>query len=168
MEVSIPAGVIPAARVQAPLRRRPRTFHCFPRGERQTRTATLKRPAAFGAAPASLAGSLSIGDCSPARCEQTGDGRGRSTRNSPQRAARVPAGASRLAGSSSEEGGALEARGVTRASLSGRARHACPVHLPLCREQGQAGRLVCANQGGRESPATLCTLPGIRTRTSSS
>ena len=28
------------------------------------------------------------------------------------------------------EGGAIEAHGVTRASLSGRARHACPVHLP--------------------------------------
>src|SRR5579872_361112 len=29
-----------------------------------------------------------------------------------------------------EEGGRLERRGINRASLSGRARHACPVHLP--------------------------------------
>lgn len=44
---------------------------------------------------------------------------------------RFPTGAGTPAGSSSNaEGGALEAHGVTRASLSGRARRACPVHLP--------------------------------------
>jgi hypothetical protein len=32
-----------------------------------------------------------------------------------------------------EEGGRLERHGVTRASASNGARHACPVHLPKCR-----------------------------------
>ena len=79
------------------------------------------RPAVFETAPAALAGSLSRFG-SPARCEQAGDGRGRSNRNSPRRAARFPAGASRLAGSSSEEGGRLERHGVTSASASNGAR----------------------------------------------
>jgi hypothetical protein len=44
---------------------------------------------------------------------------------------RLPSGADTPAGSSSTaEGGAIEAHGFPRASLSGRARHACPVHLP--------------------------------------
>ena len=49
--------------------------------------------------------------CSPARRDQAGDGRGWRTRISPRRAARFPAGASRLAGSSSEEGGRIERHG---------------------------------------------------------
>jgi hypothetical protein len=99
----------------------------------------LIRPAAFGAAPATLAGSLSgKHNCSPARCEQAGDGRGRRSRISPRRATRFPTGASHLAGSSSEEGGRLERHEVTRASASNGAR-------PL------AG-----------SPS-MSTVPGIRT-----
>jgi hypothetical protein len=64
------------------------------------------------------------GSSSPARCEQAGDGRGRSIRISPRRATRFPARASRLAGSSSEEGGRLERHGVTRASASNGAQRA--------------------------------------------
>ena len=72
-------------------------------GERRTRTVTLIRSSAFGAAPATLTGfTHHVG--SPARYERAGDGRGRSNRNSPRRAARFPAGASRLAGSRSDLG----------------------------------------------------------------
>lgn len=61
--------------------------------------------------------------CSPARCEQAGDGRGRRTRiPASLTPTRFPAGASRLAGSSSEEGGRIERLGVTRASGSNGAR----------------------------------------------
>jgi hypothetical protein len=45
-------------------------------------------------------------------------------------AARFPAGASHLAGSSSEEGGLLESQRRNAASASNGARLACPVHLP--------------------------------------
>ena len=62
-------------------------------------------------------------NCPPARREQAGDGRGRRTRiPAPLAPTRFPAGASRLAGSSSEEGGLLESHGVTRASASNGAR----------------------------------------------
>jgi hypothetical protein len=45
-------------------------------------------------------------------------------------AARFPAGASRLAGSSSAEGGLFESHGVIRASASNGAQRACLVRLP--------------------------------------
>ncbi len=59
MEVSSPAPLVGRHWLQSPLPHRRRIFHLFQRGERRTRTATLTRPSAFGAAPASLAGSLS-------------------------------------------------------------------------------------------------------------
>lgn len=59
MEVLSPAPSSDATGFQSPLPHRRRIFHLFQRGERRTRTATLIRPSAFGAAPASLAGSLS-------------------------------------------------------------------------------------------------------------
>ena len=56
MEVSS-RTVLPVARVQAPMRHRPRIFHC---GERRTRIPALVRPPAFETEPAALAGSLSM------------------------------------------------------------------------------------------------------------
>jgi hypothetical protein len=101
VRVSSPAAARTAPGFQGPLPRRRRTFH---RGTRRFRPPPLARPAAFGAAPATRQG-LVPGSSSPARCEQAGDGRGRRIRIPRQLAAtRFPAGASRLAGSSSKSG----------------------------------------------------------------
>jgi hypothetical protein len=166
MEVSIPAGVIPAARVQAPLRRRPRIFQS---GERRTRSPARERRSAFETAPApwrvhSPGAVLRPGVNRPEMAE---DGA-----HDAQRLAtpiRFPSAAGTLAGSSSmAEGAVFETDGVTRASLSGRARRPgrFTFHWVVGRDKRAA--LVRANLAGRESPATLRTLPGIRTRTSSS
>jgi hypothetical protein len=97
MEVSSPT-VLPVARVQAPLRRRPRIFHG---GERRTRTVTLARSFAFEATPAALAGSLSMLALPPdaSRREMAEDGA--HDAHGVTAAARFPAGADHLAGSSS-------------------------------------------------------------------
>ena len=74
MEVSSPT-VSPVARVQAPLRRRPRIFQG---GERRERSPARERRSAFEAVPAPRG--FALRDCSPARCEQAGDGGRRRTR----------------------------------------------------------------------------------------
>ena len=96
MEVSSPT-VLPVARVQAPLRRRPRTFQG---GERRERSPARERRSAFEAVPAPCG--FTLQNYSPTRCEQAGDGRGR--RNRIPALARPPGfrpGPADLAGSSS-------------------------------------------------------------------
>src|SRR5215471_12062052 len=51
------------------------------RGTRKSRPPPFARPSAFGAVPATWQVLVPVG--SPARCERAGDGRGRSSRNSP-------------------------------------------------------------------------------------
>jgi hypothetical protein len=88
MRVSSPTAVRTATGVQSPLPRRRRTFHG---GERRTRTVALARSSVFEAAPAALAGSLSV--------------------------SALPPDANRR---EMAEDGAVEARGVTRRPVSGR------------------------------------------------
>jgi hypothetical protein len=92
------------------------------RGERRSRPAAVTRPPVFGTGPAARQVHSPCRISRPMRA--SGDGGGRSSRNSPRRASRFPSGDRTLAASSSvEEGGRFERHGVTRASLSGRARH---------------------------------------------
>jgi hypothetical protein len=106
MEVSS-LTVLHVARVQAPLRRRPRIFQS---GERRERSPACERRSAFEAVPAPRR--FTLQNRSPAgvnRQGMAGDGRGRSARCPRELpAARFPAGADHLAGSSSEEGAVIE------------------------------------------------------------
>jgi hypothetical protein len=98
IEVSSLATTRAATGVQSPLPRRRRTFH---RGTKRCRPPPLKRPAAFGAAPTTRRVLVPCSAPWPG-VNRHGDGRGRRIRISPRRAARFPARASRLAGSSSK------------------------------------------------------------------
>jgi hypothetical protein len=101
MRVSSPAAARTATGIQSPLPRRRRTFH---RGERRTRTVTLARSFAFEATPAAW---RVHSPCRLSRPVRAGGRWQRTEQSKPAvlAAARFPAGADHLAGSSSEESG---------------------------------------------------------------